>query len=133
MKKYAWDFSKNKLFTGQTSVLRPGRPVWRAALRKLTQDRVFSALQELSLIDKAKLSAASTIKTASDELVHLSVLFSGNGQPGKWIFTGSSHVPVEMAARVDELLAQMREAQEKTQSSTEQEASLKAVLKGVAK
>lgn len=112
---------------GQTSTLRPGRPVWRAAFRRLTDDRVFSAMQELQLISKTKSSSSAAIKSASDELISLGPLFN---EHGAWIFTGSSHVPVAMSARVDGLLKTMQENQEKLAEASKLEESLKVVLKG---
>lgn len=103
--------------------------MWRAAFRSLTEDKVFVALQELALLSKSSASAQSTIKSVSDELIALSTLFGG-GNPGRWVFTGSSHIPVEMAARVEGLLAQIGEAQGKLRAAAEEEPKLKAVLKG---
>lgn len=84
-------------------------------------------MQELAQIGKTKASATSAIKAASDELISLGPLFN---EQGSWIFTGSSHVPVEMSARVDGLLKTMRDNQEKLADAVKKESHFKSELKG---
>jgi hypothetical protein len=112
--------------SGEPSLLKPGKPIWRAAFRRLVDDPVFSAVQQLAINNAAAASAGNDIKAAQEELISLGSLFPSGG---KWLFTGSTYVPPEVAARVDSLLAKIRGAQEKQQKLAEESDKLKQVLK----
>lgn len=84
-------------------------------------------MQDLVVTGSAITTAESDIKAASDELIHMTALFPA-AAPGKFIFTGSSTVPVEVAARVETLLAKMRDNQAKLDALKIKEAELKKKL-----
>ena len=78
------------------------------------------------IISSGKSSAEATIKSASDELVSLTALFNDNG---KFVFTGSSTVPLPLCTRVDSLLSILQAAQDKAMKLTKEGDDLKKVLK----
>lgn len=95
---------------GHAAIVRPGKPSYRSAFALLANNEVFSAQNELALNSKAVAGAQASIKSAQEELIQLSQLFSSSS--GKWVFGGSPTIPVEIAARVDECLNKMHKAQE---------------------
>lgn len=58
------------------------------------------------------------------QLIKLSQLFTG----GKWIFGGSSTIPIEVAARVDECLNNMHKAQDTLARLNDTNTKLKSEL-----
>lgn len=78
---------------------------------------------------KAAASANTAIKAASDDLINLSQLFSR--ETGKWVFSGSHTIPVEVAAKVDEALNKMHKAQNDLARLGTEASELKAKLKQV--
>ena len=110
-----------------SSVVRPGKPSYRSAFLSLSSNPIFSAQNELALNSAATTSAQSAIKSASDELVNLSGLFTN----GKWIFGGGPTIPVEIAARVDECLKKMRKGQEDVERLGAEAKVLKEKLRNV--
>lgn len=112
--------------SGKPASLRPGKPVYRSAFTRLTNDRVFAAQQELLINAQAASSAESAIKSASEELINLTKLFSDQA---KFVFTGSSTVPLEVAARVDALLKKMQTNEEAAIKLGQQATEYKNVLK----
>ena len=112
---------------GRPTLLRPGKPVYRSAFARLTSDRIFAARQELLINAAASSSAESNVKSASDELINLTNLFSKD--TGKFVFTGSSSTPIEIATRVDALLSKMKSNEETAAKLATEAAKYKAVLK----
>lgn len=96
---------------GRPSVIRPGKPVYRSAFRRLLYDPVFSASLEFEINASQTKSVAAELDVASKALVELSQLFGGAN--GRWIFGGGSTVPNEIVVRVEGLLGKMREAEGK--------------------
>lgn len=113
--------------TGQAAAVRPGKPSYRAAFENLSRSEVFSAQNELALTNKAITSAQNSIKSASDELVSLSQLFSKD--TGKWIFGGNYTIPIEISAKVDECLQKIHKGQEDLVKLAEESKKLKESLR----
>lgn len=109
------------------SVVRPGKPSYRAAFASLASNSVFSAQNELALNASAAAAASAAIKSASEELVQLSQLFSP--AQGRWIFGGGPAVPVEVAARVEQCLLKMRKGQEDLERLANEAKELKDKLR----
>ena len=112
--------------TGKPASLRPGKPVYRSAFARLTGDRVFAAQQELMINTAAALKAETEIKAASEELINLTKLFS---EQGKFVFTGSSSIPLEVSARVATLLKKMQTNEEAAATLSAQASQYKNILK----
>lgn len=117
----------NAAMLGRPTLLRPGKPVYRSVFARLTSDRIFAARQELLINAAASSSAEAAIKSASDELIQLSNLFSKD--TGKFVFTGSSSIPIELATRVDSLLSKMKSNEETAKKLAIEAGQYKAVLK----
>ncbi|GAA93978.1 uncharacterized protein L969DRAFT_92918 [Mixia osmundae IAM 14324] len=112
---------------GRPSAIKPGKPVYRSAFQRLTSDPIFFALNELASAEKAIATAEADIAAAEKDLVSLGQLFSQD--KGRWIFGNSSAVPVEIASRVDGLLAKMRAAEDAITASNEKIEKQVAVLR----
>lgn len=97
--------------TGRPSVIRPGKPVYRSAFRRLLYDPVFSASIEYEINASQTKTVTGELDAVSKSLVELSQLFGGAN--GRWIFGGGSTVPNEIVVRVEGLLGKMREAEGK--------------------
>lgn len=112
---------------GQPSFVRPGKPSYRAAFQSLYTNPTFRASNELALNAKAAAAAQANIKSASEELISLSQLFTS----GKWTFGGTHTIPVEISYKVDQLLAKMGKSQQDLLKLAEDGNKLKEELKKV--
>ena len=98
---------------GRPSAIRPGRPVFRAAFRHLTRDRVLAARLDLdTLVELVKIESAG-IEKAEGELQLL------GGLPKQ---------PSEMAPRVRYLLQKLQGSQVKIEKYERESAELKKIL-----
>jgi hypothetical protein len=111
---------------GRQDVIRPGKPVYRAAFERLVSDPVFSATQDLSVNGASTSASEAAIQSISAELVELGQLFISSN--GRWAFGGVPGVPVEVAQRVDVLLKRMRCEEDKLFALEKQAAELRSIL-----
>lgn len=114
---------------GRPSLIRPGKPVFRSSFARLLSDKVFSASLEYELNANSTKSALSDLNDASKELIELSKLFGGPSGNARWIFGGGSSVPKEIQIRVDGLLKEMREAEDKLAKLEVKKGLLEKILK----
>ncbi|GAA5828532.1 hypothetical protein JCM11251_000838 [Rhodosporidiobolus azoricus] len=112
---------------GRPSTIRPGKPVYRSALERLIADAPFRASIEFRSVSAGLSGASGDIKSAQSELIELAKLFTA--EKGRWAFGGGSAVPLEIETRVGHLLAQMRAAQQKSETLGKEKARLLSVLK----
>ncbi|KAG8526163.1 uncharacterized protein KY384_000156 [Bacidia gigantensis] len=98
---------------GRPSCIKPGKPVYTAAFKKLTDDRVLRASMDLSTLAEDTKTENATIAKCEDELRVLGEL------PGK---------PAETAGRVRYLLGKLRVSQEKVEGMDREASRLKKVL-----
>ncbi|BGO96195.1 hypothetical protein NBRC10512_003414 [Rhodotorula toruloides] len=112
---------------GRPSVIRPGKPVYRAACERLLQDTALKAAVDFRAVSAAIKAANADISSAQAELVELSRLFTSD--KGRWAFGGGSVVPKEIEVRVGQLLAKMRTGEEKAEQLGAEKARLLAILK----
>ncbi|EGU11742.2 Dynactin [Rhodotorula toruloides ATCC 204091] len=112
---------------GRPSIIRPGKPVYRAACERLLQDTALKAAVDFRAVSAAIKTANADISSAQAELVELSRLFTSD--KGRWAFGGGSVVPKEIEVRVGQLLAKMRGGEEKAEQLGVEKARLLNILK----
>ena len=112
---------------GRPSLIRPGKPVYRAACARLVDDAPFRAAIEYRAVEAGLKAARADVESAEKGLIELSALFTGD--KGRWAFGGGATVPPEVEVRVGELLAKMRGAQDKMQQLGEEKKRLLEVLR----
>ncbi|GAA5851794.1 hypothetical protein JCM9279_004412 [Rhodotorula babjevae] len=112
---------------GRPSLIRPGKPVYRAACARLVDDAPFRAAIEYRAVEAGLKAARADVETAEKGLIELSALFTGD--KGRWAFGGGATVPPEVEVRVGELLAKMRGAQDKMRQLGDEKKRLLEVLK----
>ncbi|BGP28115.1 mitochondrial escape protein 2 [Rhodotorula toruloides] len=112
---------------GRPSVIRPGKPVYRAACERVLQDTAFKAAVDFRAVSASIKAANADISGAQAELVELSRLFTSD--KGRWAFGGGSVVPKEIEVRVGQLLAKMRSGEEKAEQLAAEKARLLSILK----
>ncbi|KAF2182691.1 hypothetical protein K469DRAFT_711363 [Zopfia rhizophila CBS 207.26] len=98
---------------GRPAMIRPGKPVYQSAFKRLTEDKVLRSRFDLAILtDLTKLENAS-IEKVENELLLLSQLKSQLAQ---------------MAPRIQYLLAKMASSQEKVEGYEKESKALKKVL-----
>lgn len=112
---------------GRPSIIKPGKPVYRAACDLLLHDDPFRAAIEYRTAVAGISSAKASVASAQAELIELSKLFTGD--QGKWAFGGGSRVPKEVELRVGQLLEQMRTGEEKAEKLGKEKSRLLQILR----
>jgi len=105
---------------GRPSTIRPGRPVYRSVFRRLANDPVFRATQDLSFNAKLIESAEATVRACEQELQVLRTI--GIDTVRWWRRTSATGI------RAKYLMEKMRNAQATLQKSEKQNGELKKVL-----
>ena len=98
---------------GRPSSVKPGRPVYQPAFKRLVDDRVLCAKMDLALIGDAISSENSTIDKCEQELRLLGEL---------------PKQPNEVSSRIHWLLSKIQSGQERIEAYEKDSAGLKKVL-----
>lgn len=98
---------------GRPRAIKPGKPVYAAAFRLLTEDRVLAARLDLKTLQELVKFEAEGIAKCEDELRVLAKL------PGK---------PAELSGRVEWLLGKVWTGQQKVEKYERESAVLKKLL-----
>lgn len=104
--------------TGRPSVIKPGKPVYHSAFKRLTQDKVLHARLDLAILADLTKGETETIEKAEAELVQLAELYMANGRPWK------------LAGRIEWLMDRVQTAQEKVERWEGDSKRLKKILEG---
>lgn len=100
-------------FNGRPQCIKPGKPVYTAAFKRLTEDRVLKARLDLAILSELTKIETQTIEKCEGELRLLADL------PNR---------PAELHGRIKWLLAKLGAGQQKVERYDRESGSLKRVL-----
>jgi hypothetical protein len=102
-----------KSHNGRPEKIAPGKPVYQAAFKKLTQDQVLSAAMDLNILTELSKIEGKTIEKVENELALLGSL---------------PRQPAQTAGRINYLLVKLENSQKKVEAYEKKMAPLKKIL-----